>query len=147
MKKYSLLLLLPCYIGLAYPIMKQSRLNHRTTENVPTICNNPGALRMSSNKKVTQYVSGYYQTEGNGMFMTFDMPQHGYFALQEVLNSYGESSIYSLMKRYAPSIENDTDKYLKDLCKELGVTPRTKVKECNQMALMSTIAKIEGFKE
>lgn len=174
MKRYAVLILLIPIIGLTYPIIEQEKtdgaaqstcknkssvseipnmplsrlsLAHRTTENVPTICNNPGALRMTSSKRINDLAIGYYQTKGNGKFLVFGTPQDGYLALKYLLEDYGESTMFSFIKRYAPKIENDTDEYLKDLCKGLGVTSNTKVRDCNQMALMSTIAKIEGFKE
>lgn len=121
--------------------------------NLPTRLNNPGALRPCSNPKVMQYSEGIYTTPANGKFLRFATPQEGFFALEEVINSYNNCSLKRFLKRYAPKqqdsgmlYQNDTKSYLSYICGRLGVKPSTKVKDCNKGLLMESIAIKEGFK-
>ena len=115
--------------------------------NIPTFCNNPGALRPSSIKEVNDLAIGTVQAP-SGEFLHFANEKHGYKALEIVLKKvYWNSSIRDCISRYAPSFENNTDGYVAKIVKKMGISSSTLVKNCNLNKLMKTIAEIEGFKQ
>jgi len=115
--------------------------------NIPTFCNNPGALRPSSIKEVNNLAIGTIQAP-SGEFLHFANEEHGYKALELVLKKvYWNGSISECIKRYAPSFENNTSGYVAKIVSKMGISPNTLVKNCNIKKLMKTIAEIEGFKQ
>ena len=115
--------------------------------NIPTFCNNPGALRPSSIKEVNDLVIGTIQAP-SGKFLHFANEEHGYKALEIVLKKvYWNGSISNCIQRYAPSFENNTSGYVGKIVSKMGISPNTLVKNCNIKKLMKTIAEIEGFKQ
>lgn len=114
--------------------------------NIPTFCNNPGALRPSSIKEVNDLAIGTIQAP-SGEFLHFANEEHGYKALEIVLKRvYWNGSISECIKRYAPSFENNTSGYVGKIVSKMGISPNTLVKNCNIKKLMKTISEIEGFK-
>ena len=115
--------------------------------NIPTFCNNPGALRPSSIKEVNELAIGTVQAP-SGEFLHFANEEHGYKALEIVLRKvYWNGSISECIKRYAPSFENNTSGYVGKIVSKMGISPSTLVKNCNIKKLMKTISEIEGFKQ
>jgi len=115
--------------------------------NIPTFCNNPGALRPSSIKEVNDLAIGTIQAP-SGEFLHFANKEHGYKALELVLKKvYWNGSIADCINRYAPSFENNTSGYVGKIVSKMGISPNTLVKNCNIKKLMKTIAEIEGFKQ
>jgi hypothetical protein len=115
--------------------------------NIPTFCNNPGALRPSSIKEVNDLAIGTIQAP-SGEFLHFANEEHGYKALELVLKKvYWNGSISDCINRYAPSFENNTSGYVAKIVSKMGISPSTLVKNCNIKKLMKTIAEIEGFKQ
>jgi len=115
--------------------------------NIPTFCNNPGALRPSSIKEVNNLAIGTVQAP-SGEFLHFANEQHGYKALEIVLKRvYWNSTISECISKYAPSFENNTEGYVSKIVKKMKINPNTLVKDCNIKKLMKTIAEIEGFKQ
>jgi len=115
--------------------------------NIPTFCNNPGALRPSSIKEVNDLAIGTIQAP-SGEFLHFANEEHGYKALEIVLKKvYWNGSISECIQRYAPSFENNTSGYVGKIVSKMGISPNTLVKNCNIKKLMKTIAEIEGFKQ
>ena len=115
--------------------------------NIPTFCNNPGALRPSSIKEVNDLAIGTIQAP-SGKFLHFANEEHGYKALEIVLKKvYWNGSINECIKRYAPSFENNTSSYVGKIVSKMGISPNTLVKNCNIKKLMKTISEIEGFKQ
>ena len=115
--------------------------------NIPTFCNNPGALRPSSIKEVNDLAIGTIQSP-SGEFLHFANEEHGFKALEIVLRKvYWNSSIRDCISKYAPSFENNTDGYVAKIVKKMGISPSTLVKNCNIKKLMKTISEIEGFKQ
>ena len=115
--------------------------------NIPTFCNNPGALRPSSIKEVNDLAIGTIQAP-SGEFLHFANEEHGYKALEIVLKKvYWNGSISNCIQRYAPSFENNTSGYVCKIVSKMGISPNTLVKNCNIKKLMKTIAEIEGFKQ
>ena len=115
--------------------------------NIPTFCNNPGALRPSSIKEVNDLAIGTIQAP-SGEFLHFANEEHGYKALEIVLRKvYWNGSISECIQRYAPSFENNTSSYVGKIVSKMGISPSTLVKNCNIKKLMKTISEIEGFKQ
>jgi hypothetical protein len=115
--------------------------------NIPTFCNNPGALRPSSIKEVNDLAIGTIQAP-SGEFLHFANEEHGYKALEIVLKRvYWNGSISECIQRYAPSFENNTSGYVGKIVSKMGISPNTLVKNCNIKKLMKTISEIEGFKQ
>ena len=115
--------------------------------NIPTFCNNPGALRPSSIKEVNDLAIGTIQAP-SGEFLHFANEEHGYKALEIVLKKvYWNGSINECIKRYAPSFENNTSSYVGKIVSKMEISPNTLVKNCNIKKLMKTISEIEGFKQ
>jgi len=115
--------------------------------NIPTFCNNPGALRPSSIKDVNDLAIGTVQAP-SGQFLHFANEQHGYKALEIVLKRvYWNNTISECISKYAPSFENNTSGYVGKIVSKMKVSPNTLVKNCNLKKLMATIAEIEGFKQ
>jgi len=115
--------------------------------NIPTFCNNPGALRPSSIKEVNELAIGTVQAP-SGEFLHFANEEHGYKALEIVLRKvYWNGSISECIQRYAPSFENNTSGYVGKIVSKMGISPNTLVKNCNIKKLMKTISEIEGFKQ
>jgi hypothetical protein len=115
--------------------------------NIPTFCNNPGALRPSSIKEVNDLAIGTVQAP-SGEFLHFANDEHGFKALEIVLRRvYWNSSIRDCISKYAPSFENNTDGYVAKIVEKMGISSSTLVKNCNIKTLMQTISEIEGFKQ
>lgn len=123
-----------------------TEINVERSENIPTFCSNPGALRPSSIKEVNDLAIGYIQAP-SGKFLYFHSSEHGFKALEIVLKRvYWDKTIDECIRRYAPSFENNTNGYISKLVKKLNVTPNTLVRDVNIKELMNAIADIEGFK-
>lgn len=119
-----------------------------TSMNIPNSGNNPGCLR-PGNKNVDKYAIGV--VEGKyGKYLAFLTKEHGYAALKtflsEKINS-GKYTLASLMTIYAPQFENNTAKYIYDVCKSTGLSPHSGKKQMlNKLPeLVNVIADIEGF--
>lgn len=86
--------------------------------------NNPGNIKTSKIK--------WQGAVGNdGSFVTFKTPEHGIRALSKLLNVY--STKYNLntpsaiINRWAPSVENQTQKYANFVARKLGTKPDAKI--------------------
>lgn len=90
--------------------------------------NNPGNLA-KPNRRIIPGVIGYAQrtSSKSNMFCIFESTEAGEKARISLLkDGYGKSTIASMMEKYAPRTENDTDAYIAFLCKEASV-PKTAV--------------------
>jgi hypothetical protein len=116
--------------------------------------NNPGNLRGKGTflDKMPGYIG-----EGNagesGWFSVFKTKEDGAKAREELLFSgrskiyLPESSIRSAMTSYAPPKENDTEAYIAQVAKAIGVPDSTKIKDLNgaqKTAWLDAITKHEG---
>lgn len=82
--------------------------------------NNPGNIRISGDKWV-----GKLSPNTDGSFEQFSAPEYGIRALSKLLDSYakkyGDTNIESIIARYAPSNENDTNAYINSVVKTTGI--------------------------
>lgn len=85
--------------------------------------NNPGNIRHGSSKW-----QGMSATQGDSAFVQFTAPEYGIRALAVLLRGYfakGFNTIEKIFPKYAPSSENNTEAYIKQVVKTTGI-PRDK---------------------
>lgn len=99
--------------------------------------NNPGNLR---------YVGQKGASEGEGGFARFSSPEAGYEALkaQIALDTSRGHTLSSFLNKYAPSIENNTSLYVKQIAQWTGYDPNTKLSEIDLDTLAAAMAKKES---
>lgn len=110
---------------------------------IATDFNNLGCIR-NGNPKLDALAIGYCET-ANGKFLVFETPFGGAYALQLWKEDRGEWSVKRAISVYAPNTENNTSKYIKNVCKELNCKPSDKLKTVNSMAFIKVISKLEGW--
>jgi len=83
--------------------------------------NNPGNIKYNPNNDWKGAIGR------NGKFVVFSNPSYGVRALSKTLDTYynvhGLKSISSVIRRYAPSEENDTLAYIKFVSGRTGIAP------------------------
>lgn len=88
-------------------------------------CNNPGNIRPSKN--TDSYAIGIENSKESGKFAVFATPVDGMMAMYDILGRYwndGKNTVKSIISKYAPKEDNNnTEKYINDVCSELGVKP------------------------
>lgn len=85
--------------------------------------NNPGNLIYVGQR-------GASREAGGGRFASFESPEDGVAALVRQLQLYGQrgtDTLETIMAKYAPPNENDTDAYIDTLAKRLGVSATQKL--------------------
>lgn len=121
-----------------------TKIEFPRNQNIPTALNNPGCIR-PGNPDVDKYAIGVVDTK-SGPFLAFMNPEQGFKALKVLLKKYANHTVESMIKKYAPSFENDTDQYIKNVCTKLKCSKSTLVKNVNQDLLVNIISEIEGYK-
>jgi hypothetical protein len=93
--------------------------------NRPQKCNNPGDLE-HGHFTIQQGATGT-----DGRFAIFDTPEEGFSCLVALLKTphYRDLTIAQMVNRYAPSNENDTQRYINNVCQWTGLTPDTLVRD------------------
>ena len=80
---------------------------------------NPGNIRLSKTKW-----QGQAEAQEDGAFVVFVQPVHGLRALMRTLLTYylkyDLNTVESIMNRYAPPHENETDAYIHQVSRVLG---------------------------
>lgn len=113
-------------------------------KNIPKFCNNPGNIR-PGNKQIDNLAMGTISSI-NGEFLYFPNEEQGFKALKLLLQTkYTENTIQECIQRYAPPCENNTSKYIQDICNKLKKPSTTKIKDLDINKLSKEIAKIEGY--
>lgn len=82
--------------------------------------NNPGNIEFGDFAK-DQGASG-----SDGRFAQFDSPEKGIKAMRTLLENYqkkGMDTVSSMINRWSPNTENDTEGYAKAVAKEMGIDP------------------------
>lgn len=121
-----------------------TKIEFPRNQNIPTALNNPGCIR-PGNPDVDKYAIGIVDTK-TGPFLAFMNPEQGFKALKVLLKKYSNYTIESMVSKYAPQFENDTDKYINSVCTKLKCGKSTLVKNVNQNILAQAISEIEGYK-
>lgn len=90
--------------------------------------NNPGNIRWGSDWQ--GLVAPNERTDPE--FCQFKAPLYGLRALVKIIytyqTNYGLNSIESIIQRYAPPNENNTQNYINRVCETLGVLPKQSLK-------------------
>lgn len=85
--------------------------------------NNPGNIRKGAKWQ------GLSAEQTDSEFCVFSQPEYGIRALCRILRTYqrkyGLRDVHSIINRFAPPVENDTESYIKSVCLKLDVTPET----------------------
>lgn len=85
--------------------------------------NNPGNIRHGDRWQ------GLSAEQTDSEFCVFSQPEYGIRALCRILRTYqrkyGLRDVHSIINRFAPPVENDTESYIKSVCLKLDVTPET----------------------
>lgn len=121
-----------------------TKIEFPRSQNIPTALNNPGCIR-PGNPDVDKYAIGIVDTK-NGPFLAFMNPEQGFKALGVLLDKYKNYTVEAMINKYAPSFENDTEKYIANVCSKLKCKPTTLVKKVDKDLLAEVIAEIEGYK-
>lgn len=87
--------------------------------------NNPGNIRKG------QKWQGLADNQTDNDFLVFSRPEYGIRALCRTLRTYqrkyGLRDVHSIINRFAPPIENDTQSYVHSVCLKLDVKPDTPI--------------------
>lgn len=98
--------------------------------------NNPGNIRLSQNRW-----RGQKDMQADTDFIEFVDAEYGLRALMRLLMTYffkyRLTSIESIMNRYAPPVENDTDRYAGHVAQRLGVTRRAQIDLSDRKTLVA----------
>lgn len=81
--------------------------------------NNPGNLEYGT------FAIRMGATKSDGRFAIFPTPEAGFEALHNLLRAphYINLTIAQAIRQFAPSTENNTEGYIKDVCYWMGYTP------------------------
>ena len=121
-----------------------TKIEFPRSQNIPTALNNPGCIR-PGNSDIDKYAIGIVDTK-SGPFLAFMNPEQGFKALKLLLSHYNNYTVENMIRKYAPSFENNTEDYIKNLCSNLKCDKNTLVKDVNKDKLSKIISKIEGYK-
>lgn len=109
--------------------------------------NNPGNIRHNSNNRWV----GLSPCQNDKDFCVFIAPRYGIRALAIILRNYqsryGLKTVKDIINRYAPTIENNTNSYIKSVCQFLGITDTTAIdvgEEYVMLCLLKAIIRHEN---
>lgn len=100
--------------------------------------NNPGNIRQSGVKYV-----GEVRPSQDKSFKQFETMAHGYRAMFVLLDSYrrnGYKTLRQMINRYAPPVENYTDKYMHFVAEWAGVAPDDWIDTTNKDKMVKIVA-------
>lgn len=105
---------------------------------------NPGNLRHGDNWQ------GMCKEQTDKSFIQFESFTYGIRALMKTLNTYFHkynlTTITQIINRWAPTNENDTDAYIKSVCRRLNVKPDEDINLNNKDELIA-LARAIAFHE
>lgn len=100
--------------------------------------NNPGNIRHGDKWQ------GLSETQTDNAFCQFVLPEYGIRALTKLLLNYQKKyklcNVRSIINRFAPPIENDTEAYIYSVCLKLGVKPDTPI-DISELGIMLNLLK------
>lgn len=102
--------------------------------------NNPGNIRKGEKWQ------GLSEIQYDSSFCVFVSPEWGIRALCRILRNYqkkyGLNDVRSIINRFAPPIENDTDSYVYSVCKQIGVSEYDKIKLSDNKIMLNLLKAI-----
>lgn len=110
--------------------------------------NNPGNI--DRNKTIWE---GMSKNQTDSRFITFDSPEHGIRAMAKTITTYiakyNLNTIEKIIKRWAPPIENNTNRYIADVELWSGINKKTNInpqdKEIMFKIIKAMIRKENGY--
>lgn len=103
--------------------------------------NNPGNIRISSDK-----FQGEVIPSGDKAFKQFESMAYGYRAVFKLLityyKKYGLKTIRAMISRWAPPVENHTEKYINFVASRAGVSPDQEIDIHNMDLFCNIVAAI-----
>lgn len=100
-------------------------------------------------KHTKNYIGFAHGSLSGNHFFIFPDYETGRAELKaSLLRKYINFSIKDTIEKYAPANQNNTSKYIDDVCKLANVTKETKIKELNEAQLnkvMDAIERVEGY--
>ena len=107
--------------------------------------NNPLNIRRNDTKW-----QGLAEMQQDAEFFTFIAPEWGYRAairtLQTYRRKYGLYTLREWIERWAPPVENDTEAYIRCVCRRTGI-PETARPNIENMVVMCSIVAAMSFME
>lgn len=100
--------------------------------------NNPGNIRQSA-----VVYEGEIRPSQDKSFKQFKSVAYGYRAMFVILDSYkrrGYRTLRDMLNRYAPPVENYTDKYIDFVCKKAGVLPDNTIETLSATTMIPIIS-------
>lgn len=98
------------------PVVLRTKQEPRGIRN-----HNPGNIRHGAKWQ------GMADVQSDAAFVTFKAPEWGIRAMARILvkyqSDYGLHTVRAIIHRWAPPVENDTDAYVLQVAKALGVDP------------------------
>jgi hypothetical protein len=108
--------------------------------------NNPGNIEFGDFAKS----KGAVGSDGRfAVFPTYEAGRAAKSALLFESSSYRSLSLAAAISRYAPSNENDTDAYIREVAAAVGVepfTPMSSLSKGQRTAMLDAMERVEGFK-
>ncbi|WP_027179783.1 hypothetical protein [Maridesulfovibrio bastinii] len=87
--------------------------------------NNPGNIRHGINWE------GLAELQPDKSFCSFKSPEYGIRAMAKILltyqRKYGLNTVFGIINRWAPPVENDTGAYIEHVSSECGVAPHEEI--------------------
>lgn len=106
--------------------------------------NNPLNIRRNSTKW-----QGLAPVQKDKSFFTFVAPEWGYRAALRTLQNYnrvhGLTTIRQWVSRWAPPVENPTDKYLEFVCEKVGMPADAEPRITNRVIMCNIVAVMSHF--
>ena len=101
--------------------------------------NNPGNLIYTAKNNWLGKVPLKENTDAGHKFEQFTSMEYGIRAMfKDLVNDInkGKNTVRKLINEYAPASENNTKKYIDDVCQSIGVKPDDVIKSINQSFLL-----------
>ncbi len=103
--------------------------------------NNPGNIRYNA----TAW-AGLSIPPSDGEFCVFTEPKYGIRALARIIKTYqnkhGIRTIAGVIGRWAPAVENDTESYIRSVCRQTGFSAQTELDLMDEKTLFALVKAI-----
>lgn len=117
---------------------EQTTMNNNTNLPRGYRNNNPLNIRLYSSNKWL----GKVYTNTDGEFEQFKSMEYGYRAALQLIRKYissGYNTVSSIISRWAPTTENNTQRYIERVCRTTGFTPGTIIGAYNKEQMCSLV--------
>lgn len=106
--------------------------------------NNPGNIDWNKNND-WKGQTGIETGVPNPRFATFIAPIWGIRAIAKILMTYhrkGFNTVFKMINRYAPDLENDTNAYVRSVCAKIGVSANKPIEKLTVDSLIELVKSI-----